>query len=123
MGGFLNQPSGVPAPLGVRFWAAVLDAFLFIITLGIGWLIWSVVLYGQATSPGKKMFGLVVVDSRTGELAGFGQMALREVVGKIVLASISSGLTTILGGLIILVNPTHAGIWDMIASTEVVRRD
>lgn len=122
MGGFSGGTSVTPAPVGRRLWASILDGLLFLVTCGIGWLIWSVILFQEGTSPAKKMLGLYIVNARTGETASFGQMALREVVGKIVLSSISGGLTTVVGAIMILVNPTRMGLWDMVAQTTVVDR-
>lgn len=122
MGGFSGESAVTPAPLGRRFGAFLLDILLTIVTCGIGWLVWAIILFQQGTSPAKKMLGLYVVDSRTGELASFGQMALREVIGKFVLGTISSGLTSLVGAIMIAVSPSRAGLWDMIARTTVVDR-
>ena len=35
----------VPCGNGVRFGAFLLDALLFVVTCGIGWLIWDIVLW------------------------------------------------------------------------------
>ena len=41
----------------------MLDILLAIVTLGIGWLIWDIVLWQQSTSPAKKMLNLRIVDT------------------------------------------------------------
>jgi uncharacterized RDD family membrane protein YckC len=111
----------VPCDNGVRFGAFALDILLAVVTCGIGWLIWSIVLWGQATSPAKKMLGLYVVDLQTGAPATMQQMLLRELLGKIVLGWLT-GLVGIISAVLILVQPTRQGVWDYISRTTVVRR-
>jgi len=114
--------SFTPCENGIRFGAWALDLLLGVVTCGIGWLIWSIVLWNQGTSPAKKMLGLVVIDTTTGQPANMGKMAMRELVGKWLLSSISIGVTTLVGGIMILSNDKRQGIWDQIASTTVCRR-
>ena len=117
-----SQASGVVAcGNGVRLWATVLDGLLFIVTCGIGWLIWSIVLWQQSTSPAKKMLNLKIVDINTGAPASMQQMLLREVLGKIVLSTVSSGVSTLIGAVLILVVPSRQGVWDYISKTTVIR--
>jgi len=111
----------VPCGNGVRFGAFALDFVLLIVTCGIGWLIWSIVLWGQSTSPAKKMLGLYIVDLQTGAPATMQQMLLRELLGKIVLGYVT-GIVGIISAVLILVQPTRQGVWDYISRTTVVRR-
>ena len=111
----------VPCGNGTRLWATILDGLLFIVTCGIGWLIWSIVLWQQSTSPAKKMLKLKIVDLNTGAPASMVQMLLREFLGKIVLSTVTSGLTTLVGAVLILVVPSRQGVWDYISKTTVVR--
>ena len=111
----------VPCDNGVRFGAFMLDILLAIVTCFIGWLIWSIVLWGQATSPAKKMLGLQVVDIQTGAPATMQQMLLRELVGKMILGSVT-GVVSIVSAVLILIQPSRQGVWDYIAKTTVVRR-
>lgn len=118
-----SLPAGiVPVNNGARFWAAVLDGLLMLVTLFVGWLVWSVILYSQSTSPAKKILGLHIVDAKTGAPATMQQMLLREVLGKIVLGSITRGITGLVSGVMILVLPTRQGIHDYIGKTVVVRK-
>jgi len=111
----------MPCGNGIRLWATVLDGLLFIVTCGIGWLIWDIVLWQQSTSPAKKMLNLKIVDINTGAPATMTQMLLREVLGKIILSTVTSGLTTLVGAILILVVPGRQGVWDYISKTTVVR--
>ena len=116
-------PTGsyTPCDNGIRFGAYALDLLLAVVTCFIGWLIWSIILWQQGTSPAKKMLGLVVIDTTTGAPAAMGKMAMRELVGKTLLGSISFGITTLVGAIMILSNNKRQGIWDQIASTTVCR--
>jgi uncharacterized RDD family membrane protein YckC len=111
----------IPCENGIRFGAFMLDVLLIVVTCVIGWLIWSIVLWGQSTSPAKKMLGLVVVDIDTRAPATMQQMLLRELLGKIILGSIT-GIVTLISGVLILVQPSRQGVWDYISKTTVVRR-
>lgn len=106
----------------MRLGASLLDGLLMLVTLGIGWLIWSVFLLNQATSPAKKMLGLQIVDVNTGVPATIQQMLLREILGKVVLSSVTGGITSLVSALMILVLPSRQGIHDYIARTTVTRR-
>ena len=110
----------VPCGNGVRLWATILDGLLFIVTCGIGWLIWDIVLWQQSTSPAKKMLNLKIVDINTGAPASMVQMLLREGLGKIVLSAIT-GIVGIVSAILILVVPSRQGVWDYISKTTVVR--
>jgi uncharacterized RDD family membrane protein YckC len=116
-----SAASYTPCDNGIRFGAFALDCLLAVVTCGIGWLIWSIVLWQQGTSPAKKMLGLVVIDTTTGAPASMGKMAMRELVGKTLLSWVSVGITTLVGGIMILSNNKRQGIWDQIASTTVCR--
>ena len=111
----------VPCGNGVRFGAFLLEGLLFVATCGIGWLIWDIVLWQQSTSPAKKMLKLKIVDVNTGAPATMTQMLLREVLGKMILSSVTSGLTTLVSAILILAVPGRQGVWDYIAKTTVVR--
>ena len=110
----------VPCGNGVRFGALLLDSLLFVVTCGIGWLIWSIVLWQQSTSPAKKMLNLKIVDINTGAPASMVQMLLREGLGKMVLGTIT-GIVGIVSAILILVVPSRQGVWDYISKTTVVR--
>ena len=116
-----SQGSGVvPCGNGVRFGALLLDSLLFVVTCGSGWLIWSIILWQQSTSPAKKMLNLKIVDINTGAPASMVQMLLREGLGKIVLSAIT-GIVGIVSAILILVVPSRQGVWDYISKTTVVR--
>lgn len=116
----LNQPTGQLASAGSRVGAALLDVLLMIVTLFIGWLIWSIVLWKQSTSPAKKMLGMTVVDGGTGAPASMKQMVMREVLGKWVVGSVA-GIVTVASLIMLWATPRRQAVWDYIGTTVVVR--
>jgi len=61
-----------------RLGAIVLDATLMIITLGIGWLIWSLIVWGEGQTPAKKILKLRTINFTNGRPATWGHMGIRE---------------------------------------------
>ena len=108
------------ASAGARIGAALLDGLLAVVTLGIGWLIWSIVLWKQSTSPAKKMLHMTIVDANTGLPASLKQMVLREAVGKWVLGAVT-GFISLVSAIMLFVTPRRQVVWDYIGTTVVVR--
>src|SRR4051812_23091598 len=73
---------------GKRFGALLLEAVLVIVTLVIGWLIWSVILWQKGQSPAKSIMKMRVIKLAESRAANIGEMALRELLGKWVLSII-----------------------------------
>ena len=63
-----------------RLGALVLDAVLMGLTLGIGWLIWSFIVWGNGQTPAKQILKIRVYNSETGAVVSWGHMALREAL-------------------------------------------
>ncbi|MEY2404876.1 MAG: hypothetical protein QOD38_2427, partial [Acidimicrobiaceae bacterium] len=59
-----------------------LEALLMACTLGFGWVGWWIIAWGDGQTPSKVVLHLHVVTAKDGQLASFGRMALREVLGK-----------------------------------------
>jgi uncharacterized RDD family membrane protein YckC len=75
-----------------RFGAIVLDATLMVITLGIGWLIWSLIVWGEGQTPAKKILKLRTINFTNGRPATWGHMGIREALIP-VSVSIASAVT------------------------------
>jgi uncharacterized RDD family membrane protein YckC len=108
-----------PTSNGRRFGAWLLDGLLALVTLGIGWIIWYFVILGNGQSPAKQLLKMRVVKRSTGQRPSYGEMALRDLVGKWVLGSVTGGITTLVGGIMIL-GESRQGIWDKMVDTIVV---
>ena len=78
---------------GARLGSHLLEALLAIVTLGIGWLIWSFVLWGKGTTPGHKVLRQYVVNEKTGADFTWGQMFVRELLIKGILVPVLSALS------------------------------
>ncbi|WP_305784007.1 RDD family protein [Symbioplanes lichenis] len=94
----MPYPTGASLPFvraaaGDRIVAALLDFLLVVLTLGIGWMIWSLVTWQQGQSPAKSMLGLTVVDAATGRPYGMGQMFVREFLVRGLLFGAGAALT------------------------------
>ena len=112
MNGALVSPGG-------RIGAALLDGLLMIVTLWIGWFVWSIVLFKESTSPGKKILKMRIVDANTGAPASMQQMVMREIVGKMVLGWVT-GVVTLASLVMLWVAPRRQAVWDYLGTTVVV---
>lgn len=111
---------GLPvSSAGKRLGAYLLDGVLLLVTLGIGWVIWSVIVWSKGQTPAKALMGMRCVRTDTGRSATWGTMALRELVGKGVIGSVTFGITTLVSCFMIL-GAARQGVWDKVASTVVV---
>jgi uncharacterized RDD family membrane protein YckC len=86
-------------------------------------IIWTLVVWAQGQTPGKQLLGMRVVRLDTRTYAGWGRMFLRDFVGKLLVALVSS-LIPFLGGVIadcwLLWDKDRQELWDKIAGTIVV---
>lgn len=99
----------------------VVDLLLFLLTLGIGWIVWSVFEARSSRTPGMRLLGERVVDVRSGETVGGGRMAVRQLLG-IALALLLGALTCGVGWLFaawLVVSPSRQALWDQVARTTV----
>jgi len=80
-------------PAGARFGAFLLEGILIFVTLGIGYLIWSLVTWSDGRTPAKKLLGHVVADAATGVPFDWGRMALRQFVIEGLLGGLLNGVS------------------------------
>ena len=106
---------------GTRMGATIVEALLMILTLYIGWFVWSMVIWNRGLTPAKQLMGLTVIDTTTGLPASFGKMALREWVGKGIIGTVTCGVTAIVSIFMVLFGETRTSIHDNVASTMVVK--
>jgi uncharacterized RDD family membrane protein YckC len=75
----------------IRLGAQLINAVLIVVTLVVGYVIWTLVLWNQGTNPGKKICGLRLVKAETGQPCTFGDMLVRNfVMGSLVLSVIGT---------------------------------
>ena len=87
-----NSATELATP-GARLGSHLLEALLAVVTLGIGWLVWSFVIWGQGTTPGHKILKQYIVNEKTGKEFTWGQMFVREFLIKGLLVPLLSALS------------------------------
>ncbi|MGI8680359.1 MAG: RDD family protein [Jatrophihabitans sp.] len=117
-------PPGVElANRGRRIGAYFLAIPLIIVTLVIGYLVWGLTLWSKGTSPALKVLKMKCYKPGTGEVATFGTMALRDIVGSAIVESIfilplvsfimflatgkKQALHDVIGGTVVLYDPNN----------------
>lgn len=63
-----------------RLAGIAVDAGLYVVTFGIGWMIWNLAIWNTGLTPGKQILKMRVYDFRTSRPATFGQMAKRQLL-------------------------------------------
>lgn len=118
----LGEPIATP---GVRLGSFLLECLLAVVTLGIGWIIWSLIVWGRGTTPGHQVLRLYVVDAKSGRTATWGHMALREFVMKGLVGGIASSITFgvyFIVDSLFVVRDDRKTLHDLMSSTSVVQR-
>jgi uncharacterized RDD family membrane protein YckC len=116
----LTLPAGTQlASVGRRIGAYFLAIPLAIITLGIGYLIWGLILWNKGQSPALKVLGMRVWRPESQRNASFGFMALRNIVGAIV-ENIVGLITGLISFIMFLVTKEHKSLHDLIGGTVVL---
>lgn len=118
--------SSVLASRGKRFGALLLEILLVVVTLGIGWLIWSLIVYSRGQTPAKQMLQMRVIRVEGQQAAGWGWMALRELVLKAAIVFLLAGVVllgivwVIVNGIVLLNNDRNQALWDKMVKTVVI---
>lgn len=100
-----------------RIVAHFLSILLAILTLGIGYAIWGLVVWDQGQTPALQVLGMRCWQPDRREVPGWWTMALREVVGHTLEGFI---VTAVISLILMLARPDHRTLHDLIASTVVV---
>jgi uncharacterized RDD family membrane protein YckC len=125
---FCDQISGMPegthlASVGHRFGGYLLETVLMLVTLFVGWLIWSLVVWARGQTPSKQLLGMHCLKLKTGERAGWGAMCMREFVGKMlimgVLGLFTLGIAPLILSFRLIWHRNRQQVWDSVASTVV----
>lgn len=115
----LTLPVGVqPATVGRRIGAYFLSILLAVVTLGIGYIIWGIVVWGKGTSPALQVLGMRAWRPAENRPATWGTMALRDIIGGI--AGNIFGIMAIVSFILFLTNKQHKTIPDMVGGTVIV---
>lgn len=100
---YLDRRSGIVLPQGVRLASGgrvtasfFLGLGLFVATLGIGYLIWDALVWGDGHTPAQRMLGMRCWHPETGHLADREEMALRQVSGILLNGQLLCGVWLLL---------------------------
>ncbi|MGD0240278.1 MAG: RDD family protein [Streptosporangiaceae bacterium] len=125
-GMYVDQMSGLLLPdgtelasVGRRIGAYFLSIPLAIVTLGIGYIIWGLIVWGNGQTPALQVLGMRVWRPETNRVAGFGHMALREIVGRIA-DGILSLITEITSFVLFVSSRDRKSLHDHVAGTVVL---
>jgi uncharacterized RDD family membrane protein YckC len=125
-GMYVDQVSGLMLPdgtqlasVGRRIGAYFLAFPLVIVTLGIGYIIWGLIVWGNGQTPALQVLGMRVWRPETNQVAGFWWMALREIVGRLVdnILGLISGITSFV---LMVTGRERKALHDYIAGTVVL---
>ena len=109
-----------PASPWLRLGSYLLESVLISVTLGIGWLIWAVVISGSGQTPAKRILGLRVIDGNTNRPASLGKMFW----GRGFLGGLVAGLAIPFSLGILALMPfwdkQNQNLWDKVSNTHVV---
>ncbi|MDE0578808.1 MAG: RDD family protein [bacterium] len=118
--------SSMLASRGRRIGAFFLEPLLAAVTVVIGWLIWSLIVYSRGQTPAKQVLRLRVIRLRSHRAAGWGWMVLREMVLKIVLGVFLAGVYLagivwfIVNGIVFASTEQKQALWDKMLKTVVI---
>jgi len=85
-----------------RLGGIALDSALCLVTFGIGWFIWALVIWGEGQTPAKQILKMRTINFTNGRPASWGHMAIREFLIPLTVG-IANSLTFYLAGVAWLV--------------------
>jgi uncharacterized RDD family membrane protein YckC len=116
----LALPQGTElASVGRRIGAYFLAIPLAIVTLGVGYIIWGLIVWPNGQTPALQVLNMRAWRPETGKVAGFWYMALREIVGRFI-DGILSLITAITSFVLFVAGKEHKSLHDLIAGTVVL---
>jgi uncharacterized RDD family membrane protein YckC len=123
---YQDQESGLMLPAGTqlasvgrRIGAYFLAIPLAIVTLGIGYLIWGLIVWGNGQTPALQVLGMRCWRPETNQVPGFWIMALREIAGEI-LENLLGLITLITSFVLMVAGQERKSLHDHIAGTVVL---
>jgi hypothetical protein len=121
---FCDQVEGLPNGVHLssparRLGGYLLEGVLAVVTLGVGHLVWSLIVYARGQTPGKQVLKMRVVSLRRGVRATWARMFLREWIAKPV-GGILCALTLGIRYFWLIWDGPNQDLWDKIAGTIVV---
>jgi len=112
-----------------RFGSAILESVLAILTLGIGWFIWWLILIGRGMTPARQILGLRIVDAKIMQPVNSSKVFLRGfVVYFLAFSALATALSFVLWGAgllftlvsaLLVFRANHQTLWDQMTGTTV----
>lgn len=125
-GMYVDQDSGLLLPEGTtlaghgrRIGAFFLAIPLWIVTLGIGYIIWGIIAWTQGTTPALQVLGMRCWRPEDRRVPGFWWMVLREVIGRFC-DGILNIVTELVSFIMFLVGRERKALHDYVAGTVVL---
>jgi RDD family len=116
----LVLPAGVElASVGRRIGSYFLGILLFIVTLGLGFIIWGLIVGARGQTPAQQVLKMRCWRDETKTNASWGWMFLREVIGALV-EGILSVITQLISLIMMVTGRQRKCLKDHIASTVVL---
>jgi uncharacterized RDD family membrane protein YckC len=116
----LALPAGTQlANVGRRIAAWFLTIPLIIVTLGLGYIVWGLIVWGNGQTPALQVLGMRCWRPETNRVPGFWFMALREIPGRII-DHLLNFITLITSFVLFLAGKEHKALHDYIAGTVVL---
>jgi uncharacterized RDD family membrane protein YckC len=106
------------ASVGRRIGAFFLSGVLLIVTLIIGYVIWGLIAWGKGTTPAMQVLGMRAWKPQGNRIATFGDMALREVVGRFLLDLVP--FAQLVSFILFLASGKRQALHDLVAGTVVL---
>ncbi|WP_420637494.1 RDD family protein [Candidatus Poriferisocius sp.] len=112
-----------------RFGAYLLEGVLALVTLFVGWLIWSLIVYSRGQTPAKQVLKMRVISLENRRAASWGSMFVREwilktaipfVLGLLPFLVIAGLLWTLVSAIMVLSTEKRQAIWDKMLKTVVI---
>jgi uncharacterized RDD family membrane protein YckC len=123
---YFDQVSGLLLPQGTelasvgrRIGAFFLALPLAIVTLGIGYIIWGLIAWGNGQTPALQVLGMRCWHPETNQVPGWWRMALREVVGRF-LEVILGAISEITSFVLLCAGRERKALHDHVAGTVVL---
>ena len=109
-----------------RATALLLTAALIVVTLVVGWLVWSAVEWRHGRTPALRLTGLRVVRASDKRRAGFWRMLLREICCLVLVVPTVLACTLLACVFLMGASPPEGVLqarrapWDVLSGTDVV---
>jgi uncharacterized RDD family membrane protein YckC len=117
----LVLPNGTQlASVGRRIGSYFLALVLFVVTLGIGYLIWGVISWSKGQSPTQQVLGLQTWKPQTRANATWGEQFLRELSRILYIIPFIGWIIAIVSFFMFVASREHRALHDQVGGTIVL---